>query len=68
MAITDVSQIGTATNVKIVLNELVVESATAVYFGDPTTNGSYRIVRSGNNLDIQRRETGSWVQKEYTMP
>ena len=35
----------------------------AVYFGDSETDGSWRITRSGNDLVIQRRESGSWVTK-----
>jgi hypothetical protein len=38
-------------------------AAGAMYFGDPATNDSWRIVRSGNNLVIERRESGSWVTK-----
>ena len=68
MAITDVSQIGISTNVEIIGDELVVADSTAVYFGSPTVNGSYRIVRDGNNLNIERRESGSWVEKESTLP
>jgi len=68
MAIIDFPDIGISTNVKIVGDELVVADATAVYFGTPTVNGSYRIVRDGNNLNIERRESGTWVSKEYTMP
>jgi len=42
-----------------------IEAAAAgnIYFGDPATNDSWRIVRSGNNLVIERRESGSWVTK-----
>lgn len=40
-----------------------LSSTGSVYFGDPTTNDSWRIVRSGNNLVIQRRESGSYVTK-----
>lgn len=35
----------------------------AMYFGDPTTNNTWKIVRSGNDLIIQRRESGSYVTK-----
>lgn len=38
-------------------------SGGAVYFGDSATNGSWRIIRSGNDLVIERRESGSWVEK-----
>jgi len=38
-------------------------STGALYFGEHATNGTWRIVRSGNDLVIQRRETGSYVTK-----
>lgn len=38
-------------------------STGAFYFGDAATNGSWRIVRSGNNLVLERRESGAWVTK-----
>jgi hypothetical protein len=39
----------------------------ALYIGDPLTNGSWRMVAVGNNLSVQRRESGSWVTKgNYT--
>jgi len=38
-------------------------STKAFYFGDKDTDGSWRIVRSGDDLDFQRRVSGSWVSK-----
>ena len=38
-------------------------STGAVYLGDKSTDGSWRMVRSGNDIIWERRETGSWVQK-----
>ena len=47
--------------------DLVMSSGSAYYLGDPGTDGSWRIIRSGNNLSIQRLESGVWVQKgSYT--
>ncbi|MBD99476.1 MAG: hypothetical protein CMO34_06505 [Verrucomicrobia bacterium] len=43
-------------------------STNAFYFGDPTTDGSWRIVRDGNDLSFERRETGSWVFKMKLNP
>lgn len=40
----------------------------AHYFGDATTDGSWRIVRNGNNLVFERRESGSWVTKSTLTP
>ena len=39
------------------------DASGAYHFGDPTANDSWRITRSGTDLVIQRRESGSWVTK-----
>ena len=39
------------------------DAAGAYHFGIPTDNDSWRITRSGTDLVIQRRESGSWVTK-----
>lgn len=44
-------------------DDLVQASDSIHYFGDKTTDGSWRFVRSGNNFVIERRESGSWVTK-----
>lgn len=41
-----------------------IELSGAFYLGDPTTDGSWRLQRSGNNLVYQRRESSSWVTKQ----
>ena len=46
-----------------VKGDLQVGDADAFYFGPAGTDGSWRIVRSGNDLQIERRESGSWVSK-----
>ena len=40
----------------------------AVYLGDPLTNGTWRVIRVGNDLTFQRLETGSWVSKGAMNP
>ncbi len=40
----------------------------AIYFGDPSTDGSWRIIRDGTDLSIERREVGSWVFKVKINP
>jgi hypothetical protein len=40
-----------------------VESGDAIYFGDPAVNGTWRIVRSGNDFAFERREAGTYVEK-----
>lgn len=42
---------------------VVVPSDDAMYLGEPTTDGSWRLVRSGDSLQLQRRESGTWVAK-----
>lgn len=41
-----------------------VESTLAFHLGDPTVDGTWRIVRSGNNLVFERRESSAWVTKQ----
>ena len=41
----------------------ITASDEGFVLGDPDTNGSWRIVLSGDDLVIQRRESGSWVTK-----
>jgi hypothetical protein len=38
--------------------------AGSLYFGGQAVDGTWRIVRSGNNLVFQRRESGSYMTKE----
>ena len=42
---------------------LSIPAATALTFGAVATDGSWQIVRSGNNLLIQRYDTNTWVTK-----
>jgi hypothetical protein len=39
-----------------------------LYFGDKDTNGSWRLIRNGNNLQIERRESGIWEAKQIFTP
>jgi hypothetical protein len=45
-----------------------LSAAEAFYVGDPATDGSWRIIRSGNNLLMERREIGAWVTKHTVTP
>lgn len=47
---------------------LVLGSSNAVYLGDETTDGSWRIVRSGSNLVFERRESSAWLSKISMQP
>jgi len=46
------------------LEALDTSATGALYLGDPATDGSWRITRSGNNLVIQRRESAVWTTKD----
>lgn len=48
--------------------DVTIGSGNAFYFGSSTTNGSWRIIRDGNNLSFQRREGGTWVEKGAMQP
>lgn len=43
-------------------------STSVVYFGDSATDGTWKIVRDGNNLSFQRRESGAYVEKGKFQP
>ncbi|MCQ3933139.1 MAG: hypothetical protein DPW16_22045 [Chloroflexi bacterium] len=40
-----------------------IPSASAFYLGDPNADTTWRIIRSGDNLLFQQRESGSYVTK-----
>ena len=48
--------------------DLVLPSDTNVYLGGATTAGSWRIRRSGNDLQFQRYESSTWVTKGAVNP
>ena len=48
--------------------DVVQASDKAFYFGATDADGSWRMNRSGNNLVIERRESGSWVEKAQIVP
>jgi hypothetical protein len=35
-----------------------------VYFGEPTTDGSWRITKDSGNLKIEKRIAGVWVTRD----
>jgi len=67
MVITSAGNVGiglTNPNAKLEVNgDTEIVSTGAFYIGDNATDGSWRFIRSGNNLVIERRESGSWVTK-----
>jgi len=42
---------------------LVCGATMAVFFGATDVDGRWRFIRSGNDLLVQRRVSGSWVTK-----
>ncbi len=50
-------------NLTVTAADVDIASDKAFYLGNPTTDGSWKIIRSGNNLLMQRREAGSYVTK-----
>lgn len=48
--------------------DVIIDISHALYFGDKTTNGSWRIIRSGNNLSVQRLESSVWTEKSAFIP
>lgn len=46
----------------------LTDAAKAVYFGDSGTDGTWRIIKSGNNLVVERREGGAYVTKQTWTP
>lgn len=43
-------------------------AANAFYFGDPSTDGTWRIIRDGDDLSFERRESGTYVFKMKINP
>ena len=58
---------GTLTEINV-SGDTVANSDKAFYFGGKTTEGSWRIVRDGNNLAFQRYESSIWVEKGLISP
>ncbi len=48
-----------------VVGDVELASNNAFYLGDPNTDGSWRIIRSGNNLVFQSRKSGAWVNGTF---
>jgi len=61
---TDPGDTGPSKKMRLDQNGITSSDNNAFNFGDPTADGSWRIIRSGNNLIIERRVLGSWVTKE----
>lgn len=45
--------------------DIIMSSSTAaIYFGSDTVDGTWRIIRSGTGLSFDRREGGTFIQKQ----
>jgi hypothetical protein len=48
----------------VVDGNVETSSTSGYYFGDPNTDGTWRIIRLSRHLAFQRFESGSWVTKD----
>lgn len=64
----DLGEYGLTTTGEIKAGDLETGSTNAFYFGDKTTDGSWRFIRDGNNMSFQRLESSIWVQKGVFTP
>ena len=46
-----------------VAGDVEIGSSNAFYIGDPTTDGSWRMILDSGNFVVQKRESSSWVTK-----
>ena len=53
--------ITTPTSKLDVAGDIEIGSTNAFYMGDPTTDGSWRIIKNGANLEFQNRIDGVWI-------
>ena len=58
---------GAATSLLDVGGDVEIGAANAYYWGDPTTDGSWRAMQSGDDLIFQQRESSVWNTKQ-TIP
>jgi hypothetical protein len=49
-------------------DDIVLDSTKYFYIGSATVDGSWRIGIGGDNLIIQKRESGNWVTKTEVTP
>jgi hypothetical protein len=61
---------GTMVGTKINLATFTDSANTSdcVYLGGSQTEGAWRLIMSGNNLSIDRLESGTWVTKGVFIP
>lgn len=47
----------------LVLTDIFLSSDSAIYIGEFDVDGTWRLIRDGNDFAVQRRESGSYVEK-----
>ena len=45
------------------ISKRFADVAELYHWGEPNTDGSWRITRDGDDLIVERRESGTWVEK-----
>lgn len=62
--------IGTTTSTSLldIAGDIEIGTADAFYFGDPDTDGTWRIMRDGDSLSFERRESSVWISKMKINP
>jgi hypothetical protein len=66
-SVTDIlkTRYGLGTNLSNIAGNIELDSDNAIIFGGEATDGSWRLVRSGDDLEVQTLVSGSWVTKDY---
>ena len=55
-------------NAAVINGDIQTTDSNAFYFGDPSTDGTWRILRVGDSLVFQRRESATWIDKNTLPP
>ena len=46
----------------------LLQQVEGVYIGDPTVNGNWALAKNGSDLAIQKRESGTFQDKQLVNP
>ena len=57
-----ITEVGGAVGI-VAGGDFTIPSSNYLYIGDQSTNGSWRFYISGDNLVVEKRESGSWAEK-----
>ena len=53
---------------KLIGDEVHLSSDGIIYLGDPDTDGTWRVIINGDDLEFQKREAGTYVMKGAFQP